>query len=168
MCDHINSLSNFDSYKVNSSFGAREQSIIAGMPVTLTVRAVLSFSTRRQREGKKTAVDRDRALLITSSVPVEKSFHFFTDVRKPVGMFATSIFEFADQLKNVDARSIEFHIQRNDFTKWLREVVRDDWLAAQFEKLQQLKLTGEKLRAKVVEVTDGRCRELTAALSGIR
>jgi hypothetical protein len=123
---------------------------------------------RKPQTAKKPAVDRDQALLITSSVPVEKGFHFYSDIRKPVGIFATSIFEFADQLKNVDLKSLEFHNQRNDFTKWLREVIRDDWLAAQFEKLQTLKLSGEKLRAKAVEVTDRRCKELTAALSSLR
>ncbi len=58
-------------------------------------------------------------------------------------------------------------MQRNDFAKWLREVIRDDWLATQFEKLQGLKLSGEKLRAKVIEVTDKRIKELTSALSSI-
>jgi len=59
-------------------------------------------TTQKQRSDKRGAVDRDLALLITSSVPVEKAFHFFTDIRKPLGTFATSIFEFADQLKSLD------------------------------------------------------------------
>jgi len=122
---------------------------------------------RKPQTTKKRGVDRDQALLITSSVPVEKGFHFYTDIRKPIGMFATSIFEFADQLKNVDIKSLEFHNQRSDFAKWLREVIRDDWLATEFEKLQTVKLSGEKLRARAVEVTDKRCKELTAALSSL-
>jgi Asp-tRNA(Asn)/Glu-tRNA(Gln) amidotransferase C subunit len=89
------------------------------------------------------------------------------DIKKPLGTFATSIFEFADQLKKVDLKSLEFHNQRNDFAKWLREVIRDDWLAAEFEKLQTLKLSGERLRAKAVEVTDKRCKELAAALKSL-
>jgi hypothetical protein len=112
-------------------------------------------------------LDRDKALLITSSVPVEKAFHFFTDIRKPTGVFSTSIFEFADQLGKVDVRSLEFHLKRNDFTKWLRGVVKDEALANEFEKLQRVEMTGEKLRGRLVAVTEKRCRELADAVKAI-
>jgi hypothetical protein len=124
-------------------------------------------SSRKARGVKKGVVDRDKALLMASSVPADKGFHFFTDFHKPTGMFATSVFEFADQLKKVDLRSIEFHVQRNDFSKWLKEVIRDDWLANEFGKLQDMKSSGDKLRGKVVSVTEKRCRELSEALKSI-
>jgi hypothetical protein len=128
----------------------------------------LSISlSRKAKVAKKTVLDRDKALLITSSVPVEKGFHFFTEIRKPTGMFATSIFEFVDELKKVDLKSLEFHTQRNDFSKWLREVVRDDWLAKEFEKFQTLELTGDTLRARAVEITEKRCKELAEVLKGL-
>jgi alpha-amylase len=123
--------------------------------------------SRKPKRAKKDIVDRDKALLITSSVPVEKAFHFFTDLRKPLGIFATSIFEFADELKKVDLKSLEFHMQRNDFSKWLREVIRDDWLANEFEGLQGLKLSGEKLRARVADTAEKRCKELAEMLKGL-
>ena len=123
--------------------------------------------SRKAKKAKKDVVDRDKALLITSSVPVEKAFHFFSDLRKPLGIFATSIFEFADELKKVDLKSLEFHMQRNDFSKWLREVVRDDWLASEFERLQGFKLSGEKLRARVAYITEKRCKELAEILKGL-
>jgi hypothetical protein len=112
-------------------------------------------------------LDRDKALQITSSVPVEKSFHFFTDIRKPIGVFSTSIFEFADQLKKVNVESLEFHLKRNDFTNWLRVVIKDDALANEFEKLRRVEMAGEKLRARLVEITEKRCRELTDALKAV-
>jgi len=111
-------------------------------------------------------IDRDKALLITSSVPVEKGFHFFTAIKQPLGIFATSIFEFADQLKKVSLESLEFHLKRNDFARWLRDVIRDDTLANEFEKLQRLELASEKLRGKLVEITEKRCKELAEALKG--
>jgi hypothetical protein len=123
--------------------------------------------SRKPKKAKKDVVDRDKALLITSSVPVEKAFHFFTDLRKPLGIFATSIFEFADELKKVDLKSLEFHMQRNDFSKWLREVIRDDWLANEFDGLQGLKLSGEKLRGRVAETTEKRCKELAEMLKSL-
>jgi 16S rRNA C967 or C1407 C5-methylase (RsmB/RsmF family) len=120
--------------------------------------------TRRRGKVKKPPVDRDKALLITSSVPGEKGFHFFTEVQKPTGIFATSIFDFLEQLKKVDLKSLEFHLKRNDFQKWLREVIRDDWLAEEFEKLRALDLSADRLRVKLVEVTEERCKQLSDAL----
>jgi len=122
------------------------------------------MSPNSQKAKKKTPLDRDKALLITSSVPVEKGFHFFTSIQKPTGIIATSLFDFWDQLKNVDLDSLEFHVKRSDFQRWLREVVRDDWLAAEFEKLQKLNLHGERLRTRVVQITENRCKELSEAL----
>ena len=120
--------------------------------------------SRRIGKSKKPSVDRDKALLTTSSVPAEKGFHFFTDVQKPTGIFATSIFDFLEQLKKVDLKSIEFHFKRNDFSKWLRDVIRDDWLAAEFEKLHAVELSADELRKRLVEITEERCRQLAEAL----
>jgi hypothetical protein len=97
-------------------------------------------------------------------VPTEKGFHFFTDLQKQTGIYATSIFDFLEQLKKVDLKSLEFHLKRNDFQKWLREVIRDDWLADEFEKLKTLDLSADKLRKRLVEITEERCKQLSDAL----
>jgi len=123
-----------------------------------------SSRTRKSGKAKKPLIDRDKALLITSSVPTEKGFHFFTDIQKPTGAFATSIFDFLEQLKKVDLKSLEFHLKRNDFQKWLREVIRDDWLAEEFEKLRALELSADKLRKRLVEITEERCKQLSDEL----
>jgi hypothetical protein len=115
----------------------------------------------------KAPVDRDEALLITSSVPVEKGFRFFTDLHKPTGAFATSIFDFAEQLKKVDSKSLEFHVKRGDFSKWLKDVVKDNALSGEFEKLDSLGLKGEKLRTRLVGLVDKRCKELAKALKNL-
>jgi hypothetical protein len=116
------------------------------------------------KSGKKKKLDRDNALLITSSVPVEKAFHFFTALGKPTGQFATSIFEFLEAVKKVDLKSLEFHLKRNDFSKWLKDVIKDDTLASELEKLRTLELSGEKLRDRIVEMIDVRCKELAEVL----
>jgi len=126
---------------------------------------ILSLS--RGKRTKKKTVDRDKALLITSSVPAEKGFHFSTDPQKPTGNIATSIFDFLDEVKKIDVRSIDFHSKRGDFSKWLREVIKDDALANDFERLSSLAVTGEELRQKIVEVTEMRCKELANELKGL-
>jgi hypothetical protein len=122
---------------------------------------------RFSRRAKPLPVDRDKALLITSSVPVEKGFHFFTDLDKPTGMLATSIFDFAEQLKKVDLKSLEFHTKRGDFSSWLKEVIKDDALSGEFEKLRSISLKGEKLRKRLVGLVDKRCKELASALKSL-
>ena len=129
--------------------------------------STMSSPSRASRRTKTPVVDRDKALLITSSVPVEKGFHFFTELQKPTGIFATSIFDFLEQLKKVDLKSLEFHTRRGDFSKWLKEVIKDDSLSSEFEKLRSLSLAGEKLRTRLVDLVDKRCKELAGALKGL-
>jgi hypothetical protein len=124
-------------------------------------------ASRKSRKTKEPALDRDKALLITSSVPSEKGFHFFTGLHMPTGVFATSIFDFLDALKKVDVKSLEFHLKRNDFANWLRQVIRDDSLASEFERLRDAALTGEKMRDRLVQVTEKRCKELADALKSL-
>ena len=126
-----------------------------------------AMASPRTSRRAKTLVHRDKALLITSSVPVEKGFHFFTDLNKPTGMFATSIFDFAEQLKKVDLKSLEFHTKRGDFSRWLKDVIKDDTLSNEFEKLRCLGLGGEKLRTRIVDMVDRRCKELASTLKNL-
>ena len=127
----------------------------------------MATTTRTSGKQKPLPVDRDKALLVTSSVPVEKGFHFFTDLQKPTGIFATSIFDFAEQLKKVDLKSLEFHTKRDDFSRWLRDVIKDDVLSGEFEKVRSLGLKGEKLRTRLVGIVDKRCKELASALKNL-
>ena len=122
------------------------------------------MATQRGSKRTKAPLDRDKALLITSSVPVEKGFRFFTDLHKPTGVFATSIFDFAEQLKKVELKSLEFHMKRSDFSNWLNDVIKDDALSREFEQLRSLGLAGEKLRTRLVGLVDKRCKELATAL----
>ena len=98
---------------------------------------------------------------------MEKGFQFFTDLAKPTALFTTSIFDFAGQLKKVDLKSLESHMKRDDFSKWLKDVIKDDTLSGEFEKLRSLGLGGEKLRTRLVGLVDKRCKELARALKAL-
>jgi hypothetical protein len=112
-------------------------------------------------------LDKDKALLITAAVPPEKGFHFFNDWHMPTGISANSIFDFLNALKKVDVKSLDFHLKRNDFVRWMREVIRDDVLASEFENLRDAGLAGEKIRDRLVRVTEKRCKELADAVKGL-
>jgi hypothetical protein len=76
----------------------------------------------------------------------EKAFYFFTSIGNYTGESATSIEDFLKKIKHIDIKSIEFHLYRGDFEKWVAENIEDKELAEQIKKLQDQNLTGEKLR----------------------
>jgi len=80
-------------------------------------------------------------------VPREKAFYFFTSIGNYTGESATSLKEFADKIKLVNVKSLEFHLNRSDFEKWTADVLEDKDLAAKMVRLQMIGLTGDLLRS---------------------
>jgi hypothetical protein len=80
------------------------------------------------------------------SVPIHEGFYFYRDIGDPTGYVATSLGDFHEKLQAIDVPSIEFHFQREDFEKWIREVVGDDELYHGISGISR-KTHGEELRA---------------------
>jgi hypothetical protein len=104
-------------------------------------------------------IDRKQALQILSSVPKEKAFHFYRDVGQYLGTYASSLNDFCDKIRVVDAKSIEFHLPRGDFELWFLGL-GDFELAKRMSTLKGSGLLGEALRQRVYEVVRSRCKEL--------
>lgn len=96
-----------------------------------------------------------KALKITHPYP-DKSFHFYVDVEKPLGIYAQSLEEFYRQIKQVCSDSLYFHLYRGDFENWIREVLGDSELADEVGNLKELKLEGEELRRDLIKTIDTR------------
>jgi hypothetical protein len=96
------------------------------------------------------SVDEDSVL---KKVSTEKAFYFFTSVGNYIGESASSLEEFVEQLKVVDARSLDFHLGRGDFERWFREVWGYEKLAKAMKRIERLKLTGEELRTQILNTT---------------
>ncbi len=103
------------------------------------------------KNGRLYAVtDRGRAVVRElEPVPEDKAFYFYLGENKPVGLAARSLGEFYDAVKMVDSASLVFHVQRGDFEKWAREVLRNEELAAEFAELRFANLSGENLRDRL-------------------
>jgi len=97
------------------------------------------------------------AIKITQRYP-DKSFQFYVDVEKPLGIFAQSLEEFYRQIKQVCSDSLDFHLYRGDFEKWIRDVLGDNELADEVSNLKELKLNGEELRKDLAKTIDSRYR----------
>jgi hypothetical protein len=83
-----------------------------------------------------------------SDVPAEKAFYFYTDVGVYADRCASNVASFYDVLGGIDIRSVEFHMSRGDFEKWIRSL-GDDALARNLAKLRKKGLGGEDLRARL-------------------
>jgi len=73
---------------------------------------------------KKLTVAKPKGQRLLGTVPHEKGFHFFTEPGKYTGVTATSLVEFAQKLQTIPVQSVTFHIQRQDFQKWLKNTRR--------------------------------------------
>ena len=96
---------------------------------------------------------------ILRSVLFEKGFHFFMDSREYTGITSTSLSEFEEKLKIVNARSVEYHFRRQDFQRWINYVIGDVELATRIARLNK-QLSSENLRKELLKIVRKRIREL--------
>jgi alpha-amylase len=99
------------------------------------------------------------------TVAREKAFYFFTSIGNYTGVSASSLKEFVDRINEVNVRSLEFHVNRGDFEKWVNEVLEDSELAGEIKKLQKSNLAGEDLRSQVYMTFLKRLKRLTGQVS---
>jgi len=117
--------------------------------ITETGRKLLGF----------TEIDKEKAAEILSYQPVEKSFHFYADIGKPLNLHAASLQDFCDKIQKIETSSVEFHVNRGDFEAWFAGI-GDNELARKALLLREQKIFGEKLRQKLYDIVKNRCEEL--------
>lgn len=98
------------------------------------------------------------------TLPREKAFYFFTSIGNYTGESAASLKEFMERINHVNIKSLEFHLYRGDFEKWINEVVEDKKLAEDISKLQKANLLGDQLRNQLHMVVSKRYQQLTIGL----
>jgi predicted transcriptional regulator len=101
------------------------------------------------------------AKALLSQTPQEKAFHFYTDVGKPLSIYAHGLPEFSEKITKIDTTSIEFHLSRGDFQKWFTNI-GDAELARKMALLKETGIHGEQLRTKLHEIVENRCKALSA------
>ena len=96
---------------------------------------------------------------ILEPVSAERAFYFYADIGRPLGAIASGLKEFGSLLKTVEVTSLEFHLKRGDFEKWV-QMLGDADLANSLARLREGGLSGEKLRAELVRIVQTRVRQL--------
>lgn len=107
----------------------------------------------------KTFMEKTTISKITRTVPRHEGFHFFRELGEPTGKVATSLADFADKMRSVDIRSVNFHFKRHDFQKWIRDSIGDAELSTKISRLRK-EAHGEKLRNEIVKIVKERLEEL--------
>lgn len=105
------------------------------------------------KQEKRYAITEKGKAIIREITPIEKhqSFRFFLSENTPAGFIARNVKEFFEILQIIDSASLEFHNQRDDFSKWFKEIYNDEELAAATTKIAQMNYAGELLRTKLNE-----------------
>jgi hypothetical protein len=109
-------------------------------------------------------MSRENINKILRKVTVEEGFRFFREIGDYTGKVAMSLEDFAVDLRTMDLRSIEFHFQRQDFEKWIRNVLGDEELAKSLSQIR-MGLQGEKLRNELIMVVTKRVDDLKKRLT---
>ncbi len=86
----------------------------------------------------------------------KNAFYFFTTIGNYTGESAASFEEFLEKIGEVDIRSLEFHLYRGDFERWVAEALEDKELAEEIRNLRSLKPAGGVLRNQLVFIVSKR------------
>jgi len=113
----------------------------------------------KKPEGKKTVLDKAAVSRILRTVPGHEGFHFFKAPGDSTGKVSTSLADFVEKLRTVDIRSVNFHFPRQDFEKWLRDIIGDTELSRRVSRIRK-ETHGEKLRSEIIQIVKGRIDEL--------
>ena len=111
-------------------------------------------------QSKVKKMSTDSASKALRNVPREKAFYFFTSVGNYTGMSAASLKEFMDRVNDVNVKSLEFHLLREDFEKWVASTLGDARLAEDIKILKMQKVAGNALRDRLYFVVSRRLKQL--------
>jgi len=89
-----------------------------------------------------------------------EAFYFFTSIGNYTGQSASSLDEFLVRLRDIDVKSLEFHLFREDFEKWVSQTLGDSRLAEEIRGLRLQKVSGNALRDRLFLLVSKRLKEL--------
>ena len=100
---------------------------------------------------------------ILRTVPYEKGFHFYSTLGKFTYETATNLDLFEKKLQTVPADSLNFHLQRGDFQKWVKTTLSNGELAHRLNSVSST-LPPKELRKELLTIVQTRITELRREL----
>ena len=102
---------------------------------------------------------------ILRNLPKEEAFYFFTSIGAYTGHSATSLDEFLEKIKDVSVKSLEFHLYREDFERWIAQTLGDIKLAEEIKGLRDTKVVGNAVRDRLYFLVSRRLKKLKSVSS---
>lgn len=84
-------------------------------------------------------LNRDAISKILGTVVYDRAFFFYEGVGKPTGDFSISLADFCNKIKTMSTKSLAFHMKREDFQNWIRDVFGDIELSDRIASLKKKK-----------------------------
>lgn len=81
-----------------------------------------------------------------------EGFYFYAGIGRFLGEAASDLEEFKEKITRISTESLDFHQERGDFARWIRDVIRDQELA---EAIKGLDKSGEDLRKELLSSLTG-------------
>jgi len=115
--------------------------------------AWLNGDTRvaRLRPGKRRVQHRRHVRKYTEGeLPPDRSF-FFRGPAGSLNLRAANLARFVELAEGVDEATWQHHFQQSDYSRWLRDMIKDPDLAAEIETLERSRLAAAESRREVLE-----------------
>ena len=107
---------------------------------------------------KKTVMSKEVVQRILRKVPYQEGFRFSRGIGDYTGQVALSLEDFAEMLRWVDSKSVDFHMERRDFEKWVRYIFGDEEFAQAINR--RTVFQRENLRNELVKLVTEHVDEL--------
>jgi hypothetical protein len=97
---------------------------------------------------------------ILRKLPRENAFYFFTSIGNYTGESASSLKAFLKKIKEIEDKSLEFHLYRGDFERWMAGTLEDEELAKKIQDLKAMNPVGDTLRDQLCFIVSKRYEKL--------
>ncbi len=98
---------------------------------------------------------------LRAPLPESKRFYFHHTAGRREQAAAANLWEFGQMLRELPLKTLRYHLQRQDFERWLRQVLHDHELARWVRKIDHRHFAeDEHLRRALVEAVENRYAEL--------
>ncbi|HEX9926134.1 MAG TPA: DUF5752 family protein [Anaerolineae bacterium] len=97
---------------------------------------------------------------LKAPLPEAKRFFFHDPNNASFEQTAASLWEFREALEQVPQKSLQYHLQREDFERWLKKTLHDEELTRRISKIRRRNLSNSALRQALLEVVTDRYEEL--------
>jgi predicted transcriptional regulator len=94
------------------------------------------------------------AIKAFTQVPEDKAFHFYTRIGYPTVYRAQSLADFYNIAQQIGDESLEFHLNREDFERWVNDVLADGELAVKIGALRKSSPQPEAIRTELLKEID--------------